>query len=216
MIFTFDPLRALIEIIKPAESGYGDIAVSILDLNALVPLLRYQTGDIGRLLDGKAASKILLHHGLSLPGDLPDHLVVLKGRQKEVLPNGTHVGFYKDALYADPGVAANLTGALRLIFSGKEFSMHVQLTRTGVLDSYLRQGILQAIPPVIQPRHLIVWPYDKYPYGMSLDYERKFSYYVPEEAAPCRNNPGIPARGAGQADTVSCQICPVASQTHPA
>lgn len=216
MIFTFDPLRTLIEIIKPDGSGYGDIAVSILDLNALVPLLRYQTGDIGRLLDGKAVREILRHHALSLPDDPPGHLIVLKGRQKEALPNGTHVGFYKDALYADPGVAANLTGALRLIFSGREFSMHVQLTRTGVLDSYLRQGILQAIPYTIQPRHLIVWPYDKYPYGMSLDYERKFAYYVPGEAAPCRNNPGIPAAVASQAGTASCRSCPVALQPHPA
>lgn len=216
MIFAFDPLRTLIEIIKPDGSGYGDIAVSILDLNALVPLLRYQTGDIGRLLDGKAVSEILRHHGLNLPDELPGHLIVLKGRQKEALPNGTHVGFYKDALYADPGVAANLTGALRLVFSGKEFSMHIQLTRTGVLDSYLRQGILQAIPSAIQPSRLIVWPYDKYPYGMSLDYERKFSYYVPGEAAPCRNNPRIPATGASPAgSTASCQSCPVASQTHP-
>jgi phenylacetate-CoA ligase len=216
MIFTFDPARTLIEIIEADQSGYGNIAVSILDLNALVPLLRYQTGDIGRLLDGKAASEILHHHGLSLPEDLPDNLIVLKGRQKESLPNGTHVGFYKDALYADPSVAANLTGALRLIFSGREFAMHVQLTRTGVLDSDLRQGILRAIPSAIQPRHLVVWPYDKYPYGMSLDYERKFSYYIPGEAAPCRSNPENPAADASSTGAASCRGCPVALQMQPA
>jgi phenylacetate-CoA ligase len=216
MIFTFDPARTLIEIIEPDRSGYGNIAVSILDLNALVPLLRYQTGDIGRLLDRKTASRILRRHGLSLPNDLPDNLIVLKGRQKEALPNGTHVGFYKDSLYADPDVAANLTGALRLIFSGRELAMHVQLTRTGVLDTDLHQGILQAIPSAIQPRHLVVWPYDKYPYGMSLDYERKFSYYVPGEAAPCRNDSGIPAVDVASTDPASCRSCPVASQMQPA
>jgi phenylacetate-CoA ligase len=216
MIFAFDPARTLIEIIEPDRSGYGNIAVSILDLNALVPLLRYQTGDIGRLLDGKTASEIFRHHSLSLPDGLPDNLIVLKGRQKEALPNGAHVGFYKDALYADPGVAANLTGALRLIFSGREFTMHVQLTRTGVLEPDLRQGILQAIPSAIQPRHLVVWPYDRYPFGMSLDYERKFSYYIPGEVAPCGNNPGIAAVDASPAGAASCQDCPVALQMQPA
>ena len=31
---------------------------------------------------------------------------------------------------------------------------------------------------------LVLWPYARFPFGMCLDYERKFSHYVPGEMNP--------------------------------
>ena len=80
VIFTFNPLRTFIEIVEPDQYGYGRIAVSILDPEAPVPLMWYQTGDVGRLLDAIAAGDIARRHGVTLPGGLPRKLVALQGR----------------------------------------------------------------------------------------------------------------------------------------
>ncbi|MEO6561567.1 MAG: hypothetical protein ABIN99_00760 [Nitrosospira sp.] len=181
MIFTFNPLRAFIEIVNANQAGYGEMTLSTLNSEVLLPLLRYQTGDIACLLDPDAVGEVIRRHELIIPGDLPRSLLALRGRDKEALPNGSHVGFYKDILYADHWIAKHLTGACRLIFFGTEFTMHVQLARPHAPHSSLDQGISQAIPAAIRPLRVVLWSYESYPFGMGLDYERKFSYYVPGE-----------------------------------
>ena len=61
--------------------------------------------------------------------EIPTALLALRGRVKEALPNGSQVGVYKDALYANHELARQFTGATRLIFAGGRFTMHVQLVR---------------------------------------------------------------------------------------
>jgi phenylacetate-CoA ligase len=184
MIFTFNPLRTFIEVVDPDGHGYGRMTTSMLDPDRTVPLLRYQTGDIVRLLDRTHVTAVSRRHGVALAADLPPALLALRGREKEALPNGSHVGFYKDALYADHRIARLLTGAFRTTFSGDQCTLHVQLVSAKSADVSVEQGILDAMPPRIRPARLVLWPYAKFPFGMSLDYERKFVHYVPGEPDP--------------------------------
>jgi phenylacetate-CoA ligase len=182
MVFTFDPLRMFIEVVEPDAGGYGQMTTSTLDPELTVPLLRYQTGDIVRLLDQSTVAELAVRHQVALPAGLPATLIALRGRDREALPNGAHVGFYKDALYADYRVARHLTGAFRMIFTGAHCTMHVQLTAASA-ESHpsLEQGILRAMPYNLRPARLALWPYAEFPFGMRLDYDRKFSNYVPGE-----------------------------------
>jgi phenylacetate-CoA ligase len=181
MVFTFDPLRTFIEVVDPDTEGYGQMTISMLDPEQSVPLLRYQTGDIVRFLDQGTVAELVARHQVALPR-LPAALIALRGRDKEALPNGAHVGFYKDALYADYRVARHLTGAFRMIFSGAHCTMHVQLTAASAEShSSLEQGILRAMPYNVRPARLTLWKYAEFPFGMGLNYERKFSNYVPGE-----------------------------------
>jgi phenylacetate-CoA ligase len=184
MIFTFNPLRTFIEVVDPDESGYGLMTMSMLDPDRTVPLLRYQTGDIVRLLDRTQVIEAARYHKVALAADLPPMLLALRGREKEALPNGSHVGFYKDALYADQQIARGLTGAFRTTFSGEQCTLHVQLASSRVPHASVEQSILRAIPSRMQPARLVLWPYARFPFGMSLDYERKFTHYVPGEQDP--------------------------------
>jgi hypothetical protein len=68
------------------------------------------------------------------------------------------------------------------MFSGERFDMHVQLNGSSVPDALLEQAIRRAIPADIQPETLMLWPYGRFPFGMGLDYERKFTYYSPQVA----------------------------------
>ena len=92
------------------------------------------------------------------------------------------MGFYKDALYANRDVARRLTGAVRLAFSGPHGTVHVQLVRGQAPEPALERGLLQAMTANVGPVRLVLWPYDTFPFGMGLDYERKFPYYVAEQA----------------------------------
>jgi phenylacetate-coenzyme A ligase PaaK-like adenylate-forming protein len=184
MIFTFNPLRTFIEVVDPDRDGYGRMTTSMLDAERTVPLLRYQTGDIVRLLDLTQVTEAARQHGVALSADLPRTLLALRGREKEALPNGSHVGFYKDVLYADRLIARCLTGAFRMTFSDAGCTMHVQLGSSQIPPASVEQSILDAMPSRVRPARLVVWPYSRFPFGMSLDYERKFVHYVPGEPDP--------------------------------
>ena len=98
------------------------------------------------------------------------------GSREETLPGGSHVASYKDALYSDPTVADRLTGAFRVTSSESGVVVvHVQLVRGGQADSAFENRLRTAlgIPP--SAGQVIASPYETFPYGMSLDYERKFA-----------------------------------------
>ncbi len=179
MIFSFNPLRTFIEVVEPDGNGYGRLTTSMLDPDRTVPLLRYQTGDSVRLLDHARVVQVARRHGVPIGADVPRTLLALRGREHEVLPNGSHVAFYKDALYADHRTARHLTGAFRVTFSGARCTMHVQLAASrSSMPAFVEQGILQDMPSRVRPEALVIWGYAEFPFGMSLDYQRKFSYYV--------------------------------------
>lgn len=177
-LLAFNPQRTFLEVTSPDGAGYGELTVSMLDPELALPLLRYQTGDVVRLMDAEVIAGILASHGISLPGALPAHCIALQGRWKEALPNGSHVAVYKDALYADHDVADRLTGACRLELAGGSTTMHVQLAPRFETSVALEAALLAAIPAAARPDRLLVWPYERFPFGMSLDYERKFTYYA--------------------------------------
>lgn len=175
MLFTYEPSRTYLEVDQPDAEGFGRLMVSMLDPALPIPLLRYQTGDVARLLDVDEVRALLGTHGLGVPGDLPTHLIALRGRDREALPNGAHVALYKDAIYANPAVADRLTGAVRVAFDGTDATMHVQLVRTCTDDGGVAGTLRAALPVHARPRHVTVWRYEQFPFGMTLDYERKFA-----------------------------------------
>jgi phenylacetate-CoA ligase len=177
MLFSFDPERTFIEVAEPMGGGYGGLAISLLDTDVPVPLLRYQTGDRVRLLDGDEVTRTLRRGGHPVPAGLPASLVALQGREEDTLPNGSHVGVYKDALYADHLVAAGITGAFRIHFEGSTCTMHVQLADAAVAVDGMEGRLIAALPPPLRSVQLVLWPYHRFPFGMTLDYERKFAYF---------------------------------------
>ena len=48
----------------------------------------------------------------------------------------------------------------------------------------VEQIFLRQLPVPARPIRLVLWPYARFPFGMCLDYERKFSHYVPGETNP--------------------------------
>jgi phenylacetate-CoA ligase len=129
-------------------------------------------------------SSALRRHGVPVPAHLPARVLALEGRDRERLPDGSHVAIYKDALYADGEVARTVTGAFRVIVAGGRSTMHVQLSPQGSAGAALEARLLAVLPAAARPARLVFWPYHRFPFGMTVDYERKFTYFAPGEPEP--------------------------------
>jgi phenylacetate-CoA ligase len=183
MVLAFDDRRTLIESLDPDRNGYGRMTISMLDPTLPMPLLRYQTGDVMRWLDPSRVSIEMMRRGYKLPGPLPANILALAGREKERLPNQSHVGTYKDALYADSRIADRLTGAFRVTPIETGFIIvHVQLVPGAKVGPDFADRVRAVLGIPVYAGQVVVSKYGEFPYGMGLDYERKFAYYVPGEA----------------------------------
>lgn len=172
MLFAYNPLRTLVEVLEPGADGYGDLVLTLNDRDAPLPLLRYRTGDLARLVAPVERP----------PLDRPDlPLVALRGRAEERLPDGGQVLDYKDALYADRAAARCLSGAFRLEWTGDGPRMHLQLGPDAASADGLAERLARVLPATLGTRRLIFWRYAEFPFGMGLDYERKFDYLAAAE-----------------------------------
>ena len=180
-LLAFDPRRTFVEVLDPGDDGYGHLTLSMLDPEMPIPLLRYQTGDLAQLVDADHAAAVCRRHGIALPGGLPSPLLALRGRLKEQVPGGSDAGHYKDALYADPEAATALSGAFRIALDNGRRVLHIQRALTpgagrSLDDAELSARIQNALHPAAAPDTITIWPHATFPFGMGLDYERKFTY----------------------------------------
>jgi len=175
----FNPLRTFVEVIDQDEQGVGELIVTVMDELAPIPLLRYATGDRAQLLPKARleAAVSLLPAGWHPPGA---PLMVLHGRVKDQLPGGLHVDLFKSALYADPEVARQLSGAHRIVPDGAGLRWEVQARRDVVGDlSAMSEQMDKVVARQMteQTGAVRVMAYDQFHHGLTLDYERKFQYW---------------------------------------
>jgi phenylacetate-CoA ligase len=179
MLFVYNPLRTYVETVGVDAAGYGDLTISMSDPEAALPLLRYQTGDVAKILSSQEINRACELAGLPAPGKMPLPIIAMQGRAKDCLPDSTHAGQYKDALYVHSDIATKLTGAFRLEFVEGKILIHVQLRRGFEEDENLRSRLAAEFPGNVSSGQVKVWNYLQFPFGMTLDYERKFNYYAP-------------------------------------
>jgi phenylacetate-CoA ligase len=175
--FIYSPLRIYVEVVNQDRSGIGDLVITILDVKAAVPMIRYRTGDRAAKLDFKKTKEILSDELPDLKNlNLP--VLALFGRAKDQLPDKGHVDEYKEALYRDYQIADEVSGAFQLSFHENEFLWEIQLGKMSVAEPTSIEILLAN--QILERRNntkIICFPYEKFPYGQSLDYERKFSYW---------------------------------------
>lgn len=172
----FNPLRTFVEVVNQDERGIGDLVVTVMDEQAPIPLMRYATGDRMQLLDGSRIAAVL-PPGMALP---TAPVVALHGRDKDRLPGGGHVDLFKEALYRDPELARQLSGAHRITPEGAGMRWEVQARRYATVDLDILSDQLKIVASMSMPElHLSVRvvTYELFPVGITLDYERKFLYW---------------------------------------
>jgi len=170
----FNPLRTFVEVINRDTLGIGDLLVTVMDERAPVPLMRYATGDRMQFID---RSRVAAARPGLAPSALP--VVALHGRSRDRLPGGGHADRFKEALYRDPALARQLSGAHRVTVLPDRLLWEVQARRGNAQDTSslaaqlaAQMGELAGDPPL----EVRVDSHEAFPHGRTLDYERKFAY----------------------------------------
>lgn len=173
--FQYNPLAIFLEEIEES------LVFTILRKDALIPLLRYDSRDKGKIIPYRHLEKILknFHYEKYLPEfKLP--LVAVFGRKDKVLNiNGIDITpeEIKEALYSDFEAAALTTGYFRMSNENNILKLEVQLKEAKVPSEKIENKFKEAMKKYVKiDFSLLLYPYEKFPYGMGLIYEQKFKY----------------------------------------
>jgi len=175
-LFCFNPLRCYPEIVNPRPDGFGELVFTLLQPDAAIPLPRYSSGDLARLIPPEEARTWAADAGTSAPW-LP--MLALHGRIKDRAGGQPSVERVKEWLYTHHGIARQLTGAFRMQAStGGKTSITVQAA--SVVETPRDILAAQLLKLLDEPSRLAVdlsvESADSFRWRPLLDFERKFSY----------------------------------------
>jgi phenylacetate-CoA ligase len=185
MIGHYDPLRWFIEV-TPTEAlgpGGGVFTFTSVDLDAAMPLVRYQTGDCGYILPYGRVSQVLrslkydayvpvLKHPLLAVAGRTDQSVTVAGRT-------IRMEFLRALLYSDRTLASMTTGQFHMTAQGGRLHLRIQLQaaaepgRRATIQAQLSALFNRYVPAVVR-----AVPYFDFREVLSVDYERKFRHKV--------------------------------------
>jgi phenylacetate-CoA ligase len=175
-LFCFNPLRCFVEILNPDADGFGELCITMLDRHALIPLPRYATGDLGKLITREASQSLAAMAASAAPW-LP--VVAVCGRIQDRPVDMPSVEAIKELIYIDHAIADQLSGAFKLAhqpFGQRKLTLQahsaatVDLAALGDKLRNLKAGtLLEGLILELVAAHA----FDGRPL---LDYERKFPY----------------------------------------
>ena len=175
MLFHYNPVQVYL------EEANGELLFTTMDKKRMMPLVRYSSGDQGRIVNHEA----LIHHlNEAGQGHLRPHwglpIVALDGRLNNVCEidgRQTRVEQIKAALYSDFDIAATTTGYFHISVENHRFSLEIQLKEGYSPDEDLRKKYARTVLGAIDADlEMTLYPYSEFPYGRILNYEYKFQY----------------------------------------
>ena len=179
-IFHYYPHRIFLEAL-PKEAAVKELAFSMLSPATPIPLMRYNSGDRCWLYSYGQMKEILTSHGYEdLIPEVKLPLVAVGGRQDKFLEvDGRQIypEEIKQGLYENFEVAGKTTGYFRLSLSEKnrrpqlEIQLKPDVTVSQELKSKFKSAALKYVNADLP---VILYAYRDFPYGMELDYEKKF------------------------------------------
>lgn len=174
-LFTYDPRRIFVEFDQSHR-----LILTTLDLKLRIPLIRYAPGDHGAFLEiSQEMQPVLEAHGISwdLLQSLPIVSIEGRGEHASAGPASVYPEAVKEGLYHDAALAELTTGNFRLISGSPAAEIWIQLSPGVEPSSNLEARFHTAITNYVRARFNVTCrPYEQFPSGMMLDYERKFRY----------------------------------------
>lgn len=174
-LFTYDPGRILTEF----DAG-GRLVLTTLEPHLRIPLIRYATGDRGSFLQLPEEIRPDLEAvGVSwtLLQSLPVVAISGRGEHASAGEAAVYPEEVKEGIYHDHSLAALTTANFRLVSGAPQVRIRIQLSPGVSRTEETENGFHAAISHyVAAPIAVVCEPYENFVSGMSLDYERKFSY----------------------------------------
>lgn len=181
MFFIYYPHRTYVEVQGDPQRGH--LVISMLSPEMKIPLIRYDTGDLGRIYTRQQVGDTLKKCGYDAEKLLPEWqlpMVAVFSRGHHITAGNEKVypEEVKEAIYKDFSVAAAVTGNFKLSTTDAEGGvLEIQLKPGLQPSAELTQRLKDALAVYIKaPLDVRFYPYATFPYAMKVDYERKFVY----------------------------------------
>lgn len=175
ILFQYNPFQIFLEEID------NSLVFSTLSKDALIPLMRYDSKDKGRIISYERLKEILreFNYERYLPKmHLP--LVAVEGRKDkflEVKERRIYPEEIKESLCSDFQMASATTGYFRMGKESGQLKIEIQLKEDKAPSEELKRKFKAAIARFApEDFNLTLYPYKDFPYGMGLIYEQKFKY----------------------------------------
>jgi len=174
MVFQFVPSSFYIEDLN------DELVITNLNTHHPFPFVRYNTQDVGKLIPYQKLKKALIE--MKAPEMVPpiqSPLVLVYGKSDGLNSSGGKIysARIEEILFSDSQIAGCITGNFRLHEHNAAGRLELQLKKDMHLSDQLKTYIEQSIQKQIQTHiPIIIHPYASFPYGMELDYERKFKF----------------------------------------
>jgi len=180
IIFHYYPHRIFLEAL-PEESEEKELVFSMLSPYMLIPLMRYNSKDKGKIFSYMRIKDTLSKYKLShLLPELKLPLVAVEGRRNRFVEKDgkrLYPEEVKQGLYEDFEVASTTTGYFRLSKENNSPKLEIQLKKgiraTHTLKEKFKKALLKYSEIDIP---VILYHYQDFPYAMELDYEKKFRH----------------------------------------
>lgn len=177
-LFHYYPHRTFLEL-AGAGNGPRDLLISSFGDSVMMPMFRYDVGDLATIIPYRRLAEILSGFGYEyLIPDLKLPLVAIFGRSGRVVSvssGSVAPEQIKQNIYCDHEVAAATTGHFKLGKEGDSVLVEVQLkkgvTPVPALSEHCRVALLKNVAVTSQIK---LYQYQQYPYQMEIDYEKKF------------------------------------------
>ena len=177
IFFHYYPFRTFIETID--LNGREEFLFSITDPRSMLPLIRYSTGDAGRIIKYRDMQSLLAKKYPELIPDLKLPLGMMFGRLKNQLKYEDHDIYLEDireGLFSEKDVASCVTGLIRLIYDKDKPHVEVQLKEAIRNSKNLEERIKKAIHSFLPVEvYVNILSCHEFPGGTELNYERKLS-----------------------------------------
>jgi phenylacetate-CoA ligase len=178
MLFVYYPHRCFVEEL-PVQSRGSELVISMLSEEMKIPLLRYRSGDFGKVLgyDHVVRNLADLHHPMKPDLHVPWVAVEGRGRALATEAGPLFPEAVKEALYRDPTIAEAITGNFRLSPTATQGKLEIQMRRGRNAPARATAIVLDALALYagVQPG-VEFQAFGDFRHNTGVDYERKFAY----------------------------------------
>lgn len=169
MLFHYYPHRTYLE-----TDQNGDIIITTNFTPAAIPLIRYNTGDSGKIISYRTIEEILKKFGKTeLKPDLKLPLVAVRGRHLESPENFRVTEKVRHLIFADPEIAKRVTGYFKINSAQNQLTVAIQLKKKYSTTSD-KNTIAERL--ILPQATIHVLEYYEFHEALTLNYEKKFHH----------------------------------------
>lgn len=171
MFFAYNPDAIHLETVSLSHGIFDSVLLTTLDADRILPLIRYMSGDKGRLLDTGEINHALVKAGYPAFFSSDNYKILAHfGRGKNI--EDIYPEKIKELIYSSKDLASSITGNFMLTRTDKEIDLNIQLKKGVYLDSHLKDICYQLFYRMSLTTKL--FSFETFP--NVLDYERKVQY----------------------------------------